>query len=497
MIIAAVALPASGTSASEGRSSTDLSAIDRFIQRELDAGSIPGAALAITHGDEVVYVRGYGHDSSGEPVSERTLFRIASLSKSFTSLAVMQLVDEGLVALDDTVASHLEEFHTADPRGADITVRQILDQTSGLADREIHDFSRPQPAGLAEATASLSEARLVAAPGSQWNYHNPNYHLAARLVEVVSGESFDDYLRHHVFEPIGMSSSASTTFDDDPVEGLGDGHVMAYGRAFALPGPHILAAGAGGVVSNASDMARWLIIHSNQGRTEDGTRLVSKEGLEELHSASAPGGYALGWDTYGPARSPTRIEHSGNLFTFSAYEAILLDSGYGIALLFNSSSPLLRDQTAMFTGVMKIVEGSDMSPSGAGSSTKTLDLILAVLTGGVLLLGIRAVLRSRRWTTKHVPLRARSVLRLVPYVFVIAVLASFPRIVGSLVGGRDVPWKSAAYGWPALTVFVLLALLATTATLISRAWHLLLYQRGDAALRQTSAETLERPRPGG
>ena len=85
----------------------DAAAVDQFLSRELTAASIPGAAVAITRGDQVLHVRGYGHDSHHVPVTDRTLFRIASLSKSFTSLAVLQLVDAGRVSLDDSVAEHL------------------------------------------------------------------------------------------------------------------------------------------------------------------------------------------------------------------------------------------------------------------------------------------------------------------------------------------------------------------------------------------------------
>ena len=294
-------------------------------------------------------VRGYGHDANDVPVTENSRFRIASLSKSFTSLAVLQLVDAGRVSLDDPVVAHLPEFRLADPRGADITVRQLLDQTSGLADREVPDLSRPQPSTLAEATTSLSSAHLVAAPGTQFNYHNPNYQVAARLVEVVSGQPFDTYLREHVFRPAGMAASLTSYFDNQPVPGLADGHVIAYGHPISVPAPATFDGGAGDVVSTAADMAHWLVVQANGGRTADGTRLVSERSMTEMHTPSAPGGYALGWDTDGPAAAPTRLEHSGNLLTFSAYQAVLPQSGYGIALLFNSGSPFLRDQTAIFS----------------------------------------------------------------------------------------------------------------------------------------------------
>ncbi len=171
--------------AADGHPPVDLAAVDHLVGDELAAASIPGAAIAITRGTEVVHVRGYGHNADDVPVTANSRFRIASLSKSFTSLAVLQLVDAGQVSLDDRVVAHLPEFRLADPRGADITVRQLLNHTSGLADREVRDLSRPQPRTLAEAATSLSPAHLVAAPGTRFNYHNPNYQLAARLVEVA------------------------------------------------------------------------------------------------------------------------------------------------------------------------------------------------------------------------------------------------------------------------------------------------------------------------
>lgn len=374
----------------------DLAAVDRFMREQLEAASTPGAAVAITRGDQVLHVAGYGHDGDGTTVTGDTLFRIASLSKSFTALAVMQLVEDGRLALDDPVAMHLPEFRLADTRGADITVRQLLDQTSGLADSEVHDLSRNQPATTVEAVTSLRSAQLVADPGTQWNYHNPNYQVAARLVEVLSGEAFGKYLDAHVFGPAGMTSSTTFETGDQAVPGLADGHVVAYGRPIAVRAPGTFDAGAGGVVSTAADMARWLVVQTNYGRAPDGTRLLSAGGLTEMHTSSAVGdvGYALGWDTNGPATAPTLLEHSGNLLTFSAYQAVLPASGYGVVVLLNTGSALLRDQYAIFEGVVDIVEGTDTTPSGPRYSSATLDTVLAFLTVAVLFLGILGVRRS-------------------------------------------------------------------------------------------------------
>ena len=443
-------------------------AVDELVRDEVAASSIPGAAVAITRGDEILLVRGYGHDSRGAPVSGSTPFRLASLSKSFTSLAVLQLVDAGRLSLDDRVVQHLPDFRLADPRGADITVRQLLDQTSGLADRTFPDLDRRQPTSTNEAVASMSPAHLVAAPGTRWNYHNPNYHVAARLVEVLSGEGFEDYLRHHVFEPAGMDATSTTIMSTDPVAGLASGHVVAYGRPIAAEGPTTFEAGAGGVVSTATDMAGWLIVHAGGGQAADGARLVSERATTEMHTGRPPVGYALGWGTEGPVDAPTRLQHSGNLLTYSAFQAVLPDSGYGVVLLFNSGSAFLLEQSAIFEGVLDVVEGADVITRGPRSSTTERDAVLASSTAAVMLLGVRGVLTSRRWAARHGSSGARAMLRVVPLLGVVGLVAAFPRLAEALYGDRDVTWLAAAYGWPALVVFAAASLAAAAATVVAR-----------------------------
>ena len=267
--------PASSAQAASHRPEPVAARVDRFLSAQLKDSAIPGAAVAVTHGDQVLMVRGYGHDSTGAAVTGDSLFRIASLSKSFTALAVMQLVDSGRLHLDDPVREHLPEFEMADPRVDQVTVRELLDHTSGITDAVVPDLSRDQPSSPREATTSLRSAHLASTPGTSYSYANPNYQVAARLVEVVSGEPFGRYLRRHILQPAQMSATTSTVTDDEPVPGLGEGHLIAYGHAFAAPGFGSYTVGDGGVVSTAADMARWLIVNANDGRAPDGTRLVS------------------------------------------------------------------------------------------------------------------------------------------------------------------------------------------------------------------------------
>ena len=237
--------PPASASTGDVPTPVEVAAVDELIRDGLRTATIPGAAVAVTRGDEVLLVRGYGQTSLGTPVTGDTLFRIASLSKSFTSLAVLQLVDAGRLSLDDRVVEHLPELRLADSRGAEITVRELLNHTSGLADEAFSDHDRPQQTSAAEAVAGMSSEHLVAAPGTRWSYHKPNSHLAARLVEVLSGQSFNDYLRQRVLAPAGMDATSTTTMSTDPVPGLARGHAIAYGVPIPTEGLETFETGAG------------------------------------------------------------------------------------------------------------------------------------------------------------------------------------------------------------------------------------------------------------
>ena len=301
-VASADASPGGPAAGSPARAPVDVAALDRFLRDQLEATSIPGAAVAVTHGDEVVHLAGFGRDSTGARVTGETLFRVASLSKSFTAMAVMQLVEQGRVQLDDPVVQHLPEFRIDDPRGVDIEVRQLLEHTSGLADSTVHPLNGPQPGSLREAVARLSDGRLVATPGTEGNYHNPNYQVAARLVEVASGQDFASYLQDHVFRPAGMSSTVTVDSDDDPVPGLADGHVVGWSHAFAVDGPGTFDAGDGGVVSSAGDMARWLVVQTNHGRsrTAPGSSATAAWSSSTPPAPSAPGTPSAGTPTDPP-----------------------------------------------------------------------------------------------------------------------------------------------------------------------------------------------------
>jgi CubicO group peptidase (beta-lactamase class C family) len=296
-------------------------AIDQFVQGWMAGNGVPGLAVAVTRDTRIVHLRGYGDAGNGRPVTPDTQFLVASLSKSFTALAVLQLVEDGRVDLDLPVAAYLPGFTVADPaKTARITVRMLLNQTSGMADAGFPEVGRPEPVSIADRVASLRAAEPVSQPGTAFHYFEPNYAVLARLVEVVGGRPFPDYLRAHVLAPLGMTRTTSvvtTAQAPSAAPDLARGHLLAFGVPIAHDELDGNLGGSGGVVSTARDMASWLILQNQRG-TFRGRRLLSSRGIELSHTPpqGIDSSYAMGW-TRQPGTPPV-IEHSGVLSTFYA-----------------------------------------------------------------------------------------------------------------------------------------------------------------------------------
>lgn len=432
-------------------------AISAVVEQYRDAAHVPGVAVAVTQGDAIVHVGGYGRTQDGAPVTERSVMAMASVSKSFTALAVMQLVERGPVELDRPVQRYLPEFVTSDPRSSQITVRQLLDQTSGLTDAGVGQFTRTQPATLRDSVADFRDAELAGTPGTRFAYYNPNYQIAARLVEVVAGQPFDMFLAEHVFGPLRMTDSRAIDTDED-LPPSARGHLRILGVPVPMPEPTAFGAGSGGVLSTARDMAAWLIMQNDAGRAGAGA-VVSPSALATMHRASSPAseGYALGWSVgWTPSGAPL-IAHGGDLFTSTAYQALLPDSGYGIAVMANTGLAH-GDASAIGGRLVALLDGT--SPDPVSDQSVIVDAALLGLGLVALGAGTAGAVRARRWAMAH-PRRRDILVRLPLLVAPLIVLVLVAPLVGALYRGRDITWVQVFYTYPSF-VLCLVALAAAT-----------------------------------
>ncbi|GGV69633.1 serine hydrolase [Streptomyces griseoloalbus] len=464
--VAGTAVPAS--SAPRSAAVLEPASIDRFVRDYLEQTRLPGAVVAVTEGDRVVHTAGYGHTASGQAMTERTRLPVASLSKSMTALAVMQLVEAGEVGLDQPVHHYLPEFTMADRRYREITVRQLLTQTSGMADSAYPDLTRAQPHTLAEAVAAMRDAPLAAAPGTRHRYHNPNYFVAARLVEVVSGRSFADHLSAELFEPLRMTHTASV----DTTAEMPDrarGHVRAYGTTFSRAHPRWFTAGGHGVVTTAADLSQWLVVQNNQGVSAEGRRIATARTIELTHTPPRPPkdtDYAMGWARYRQDDGTEEIRHNGQLLTHNAMATLLPEIGVGIAVVTNTGLIAGDDAAQISLGLVDLARGR--SPEVAKPFSMTADWFLLALTLLAAGLGVRGVLRAPRWA-RNTARRAwgRTALRLLPQTLPILLVTQLAALVGLLMN-RSGTLAQTAYAWPALVVCAAAGGLASGAVLTAR-----------------------------
>lgn len=418
-----------GTASAAPSPSLTPEAIDAFVREQMEVSGLPGLSLVVTRDGSVVHAAGYG-----EGTTATTPMRVASVSKSFTALAVMELAEDGRVALDAPLAAQLPGFAMDDPRATAITPRHLLNQTSGIADTGVDIADVNAAPDLASFTGRLADDHLVSDPGEKFAYTNVNYDLLARLVEVASGRPYADYMAAEVFGPLGMNDTAITR--EAPA-----GHIHLFGTwpaAGELFEKEYLG-GSGDVVTTAADMGRWLSMQSGHGPA-----LVSPESLALMHTAGPGGEYAMGWGV-NPDGS---LEHAGNLFTYTADQLIDPASGLGLAVMTNSSA-VYDESHVVVDGLRALAAGRSPETGGGLWTTELVTAALTLLAAG---LGVLGVLRARRWAGRRKG-RVGIVLRLSHLVLPIALLAAFPSLVEVLTR-RDVTWAQCWYRIPSITVLL-------------------------------------------
>lgn len=355
-------------------------AIDAYIEQQMRCLNLPGVSLAIVEGDQIVHLRGFGRAyTGGKAPTPQMPFMIGSLTKSITALAVMQLVEAGMVELDAPVQRYLPWFQVADPQAsAQITLRHLLNQTSSLpllpAWQLLADFDdRP---GAAERQArGLSTLKLSRPVGSAFEYSNLNYNLLGLVIEAVSGETYSGYIQNHIFTPLKMRHSYTSK-----AAAQRDGLAVGHQSWFTIPvaAPHLPipngSVPAGGLISSAEDMAHYLIAHLNGGRYE-GTPILSPQGIAELHRGNVEviqmgipfGSYGMGW--YVDEQGGTRVDsHSGMMPEFYSYMALLPERRKGIVMLVNANHFTMEATMAeVGSGLTALLAGNPPAPIQFGA----------------------------------------------------------------------------------------------------------------------------------
>jgi CubicO group peptidase (beta-lactamase class C family) len=265
--------------------------IEEMVRRQ----EIPGLAIALVDDGKVVYAHGFGVQSLGSkdraPTTPRTLFHMASITKTFVATAVMQLVERGRIELDAPVTTYLPYFKMADPRAGTITILQMLTHTSGIPDVDDYEWDKPQydDGALERYVRSLKDTKLAFAPGERFQYSNMAYEILGDVVAKVSGMSFEDDVHRNILQPLAMRDSTLLVKEANPAlmswghELGGDGHPFPS-RFYPYNRMHTPSSD---LHSNALDMTRWAIANLDGG-VLDGKRFLEKPTHDRMWTASRP-----------------------------------------------------------------------------------------------------------------------------------------------------------------------------------------------------------------
>ena len=344
-----------------------------WLEGQLEIRGLPGIAVGVVSGDDLVWARGFGHADvdADQPMESDTRFRMASHSKLFTATAIMQLREEGRIRLDDPVTDYLQWFtyQTASPDDPPVTIEQLLTHSSGLpreAGSHWTDFDFP----TADEVRALMQDRVAPfSPEVRWKYSNLAYTIAGMLVEEVSGMSWADYLQQNIFDPLGMG--ASSVDQPDPMLATGYGRRMPDGSRQVFPFVDARGmAAATGLTSNVEDMARFVSAQFRQG-ARGGDHLLSTASLREMHrvrmlETTWTRGQGIGFSVQ--RRDGTLyVGHGGGYPGYTTNTTIQLDSEVGVIVLTNTndSNPAQIAQQLMETVGQAVAEATAVQPDVA------------------------------------------------------------------------------------------------------------------------------------
>ncbi|MFC0532024.1 serine hydrolase domain-containing protein [Phytohabitans kaempferiae] len=340
-LVAAVMLPASAAKAAPA--DERLAEVERYLREHHAEIRAPGFAYAIVRGDRVVARAAWGVDGDGQPVTGQTPFVLGSVSKSFTALAVMQLVEAGRVDLDAPVLGYLPWFRLADESASRrVTVRQLLTHSSGIpgvATRGMTDRYDNTAGGLTRLVRALATVEPTQPPGRSYQYSDANYIVAGALVEAVTGQSFGAYLRAHVLDPLGMRGAA-TAAEADALGGVPAGFRYYFGRPRHFDRPFDTSGVSYGfLAASLDDMTHYAIAHLRGGEY-GGRRVLSPQGIERSHAGQvatgARGAYGFGWRDSALDGTGARIVwHAGAVANSFSHILLVPEEGLAVIVLAN------------------------------------------------------------------------------------------------------------------------------------------------------------------
>ncbi|MGM1046318.1 MAG: serine hydrolase domain-containing protein [Bacillota bacterium] len=383
----------------------------------------------LVRGQDIFYAKGWGvTGDSEETVTPDTPFTLGSISKSLTGLAVMKLIEEGSVNLEDPVQTYLPWFTLQDKQAAaQITIKHLLTHASGISTYtglSISDQGAKDLDAIKNNVKSLANVKLTASPGEKYQYSNANYLILGALIEEITGQRFSDYMEQQIFQPLDMTHAAADS--DTAYE---KGYKAGYQSWIGISSKSDISYDNGGapygyISASANDMAKYIqFLTKLQPET-----ILKEESIDQLYSpllqTKKDRYYGFGWRiTDDPAPSNKMIWHSGSTPDSHAEIFFFPETGWGGAILTNKNHIL--EETALYhlkNGIIDLVNGE--KPSAIPENRPIIQL--ALLGTAILLLMVTVLLIIK---LKRGNVLRKGVMRWISIIFLILSIAIIPLLI--------------------------------------------------------------------
>ncbi len=375
-----------------------IAAIDTLIDTRMDEFNIPGVALALIEDGEIIHARGFGSIGDGTiPITADTKFQIGSISKPFSALTILHLIETGELGLDDTLVSHVPTFQTRIAAQSDkITIRHLLSHRSGFS--TLFGNRNQGPGAVPDTSVKdlLSVTRrtsLQSEPGAAYAYSNANYQWLGYLAERVTGRSFAELVAEGVAARYGLEQTRLGPSESS------DGRTAGHRYWFGTPRPYNWRAERvtwpqGGIETTAADLAKLLT-----GLIDEFDRAEVDPLLQAMISPTPADAeeetyYGLGW-VVDQSPSPRLVYHNGRNPGFEAMAGFSPEERFGFVVLANASTSFgAANVSALGSGVADLVLGRDLGPSAPSLGERIARMVVFAIP--VLLL-VRIILFVWKW----------------------------------------------------------------------------------------------------
>jgi CubicO group peptidase (beta-lactamase class C family) len=463
LLICAIAFAGVAAADTSESAAPDFKKIDAYVAGLFEQSQLPGMAVAIVRDDQTVYFRGFGVSRGDAPVTQDTLFVLGSTSKAFTALATLQLVDAGKLRLDEAVEDVLPGFLHGAPAAAHITIRSLLNQTSGISqkagDQPVWHAGETGPNAIRDWVGRLDASALDRPPGS-FEYSNANYVVLGALIEKASGETYAHYVREHIFQPLHMTSSYASLSGVD-FSRLARGHTQFLNIDYEwdIPYPPSFVP-AGFVITSSRDLAKYIAAqlpgsHNARALGLSASSFALWHQGRAVMDRSGTRRYAMGWMTATFNGVPV-VAHPGGTGVFSTEFVLVPSKNWGVIVLADGggwlSSPYVHE---IASGIVSQLVGREPRDN-TGLHRALLALLLAVMA-----IPLIQLLALWKWGNRRASLLGRLWPVGLHVAAATALIAIFPRVLFAspftelLISFPDLGWAGFASGVLALVALVL------------------------------------------